>query len=689
MTMTARLVTLSLVLTSSLAAAAEPKTTFVDHVAPIFDESCGHCHGAADPDGGLDLSSYAALMQGGGSGAVIAPGDPAGSRLLRLVTKAEEPVMPADGGELSPDAVETLRRWIAQGALETSDSPAPARPRSAGLTLTPTPSAETSAATTTAAMMPLTLPLGRTTDAARPPSVVALAMSPTAPLLAVAGHREVLLFHAESDALVAALPFPAGGVHALRFSRDGRLLLAAGGEGAARGRATVFEVATGWASFSVDDPRDAFLAADLRDDHAQLAVGGPTRQVDVYLTATGERAYRLDEHTDWVTAVAFSPDGVLLATADRAGGLLLWEADTGREYLDLEAHGAAITGLAWRRDGEVLATASESGHVRLFQAADGKKLKEWVAHPGGALAVTFAGDGRLLTTGRDAAVALWKPDGALERKLGVLPDVGQAVAVAGDVTRAFAGDWTGRVHAWSLATPSAPAASWPAQALDLAGRGDAPRWEAERALARCHDETLASRDAVGVARREAALAHAARDEVARREHEAAAVAHVASEAWAASGRRRVEAQHVQQRLETLSASLVVTLAAATDLVEARAAVVALADTAEHRDGHAAALDARAKVEALRAAADAALPIAREQVAAAAGAQAAAAADAERAAGARAVVLAELERASAGAAAADDAVARAEAARAACDQRLAEQRARTAELRAWGATPPRE
>lgn len=683
--MTARLVTISLVLASSLAAAAEPKTTFVDHVAPIFDESCGHCHGAADPDGGLDLSSYAALMQGGGSGAVIAPGDPAGSRLLRLVTKAEEPVMPADGGELSPDAVETLRRWIAQGALETSDSPAPTRPRSAGLTLTPTPSA----ATTTAAMMPLTLPLGRTTDAERPPSVVALAMSPTAPLLAVAGHREVLLFHAASDALVAALPFPAGGVHALRFSRDGRLLLAAGGEGAARGRATVFEVATGWASFSVDDPRDAFVAADLRDDHAQLAVGGPTRQVDVYLTATGERAYRLDEHTDWVTAVAFSPDGVLLATADRAGGLLLWEADTGREYLDLEAHGAAITGLAWRRDGEVLATASESGHVRLFQAADGKKLKEWVAHPGGALAVTFAEDGRLLTTGRDKAVALWKPDGAAERRLGVLPDVGQAVALLGDVTRAFAGDWTGRVHAWSLATPSAPATSWPAQALDLAGRGDDPRWEAERALARCHDEARASRDAVGRASREAALAHAARDAVARRDREAASVAHLASEAWVAAGRRRVEAQRVQQRLETLSASLVVTLAAATDLVEARAAVVALADTAEHRDAHAAALDARAKVEALRAAAEGALPVARQQVDAAAAAQAAAAADAERAAAARAVVLAELERASAVAAVADDAVARAEAARDACDQRLAEQRARTAELRAWGATPPRE
>ncbi|MBX3468882.1 MAG: hypothetical protein KF878_18585, partial [Planctomycetes bacterium] len=439
---------LACALLGGAARADEPRVTWADHVAPIMEQACTYCHDAGSPSGGLDLTSYSAAMSGGGSGAVIAPGDPGASRLFRMVTRAETPFMPDDGSELSPDDVATLRRWIAQGALETSSSPAPARRRApAAVAAEVRPLGD--------AVLPAPLPLAARTDAARPASVLALAASPTAPLLAVAGHREVLLYDGAGLGLLGVLPFPAGGVHALRFTPDGRLLLAAGGDGAARGSAVVFEVATGLVRARVDDARDAFLAADLREDHTLLAVGGPLRVVDVYRVATGERAYRLEGHTNWITAVAFSPDGALLATGDRAGGVTLWEAETGREYLDLEAHGAAVTAIAWRRDGDLLCTSTAAGQLRLFQAQDGKKVKEWAAHPGGAQAVTFSPDGRLVSTGRDAAVALWKPDGAAERRVGGLPELGLAVAVAADAGRAFAGDLAGGVHTWGLADAAA------------------------------------------------------------------------------------------------------------------------------------------------------------------------------------------------------------------------------------------
>lgn len=558
--------------------AEEPagKTTWADHVAPIMEQACTYCHDAGSPSGGLDLTSYAGAMQGGGSGAVIVPGDPDGSRLFRLVSKAAQPYMPDDGSELPAEALATLRRWIEQGALETSSSPAPRARKKPALTLESGPGA-----VRRGGAMPAALALAGRGGERRPPAVLALAASPSAPLLAVGGHREVLLYDTRGDGLVGVLPFPQGRVHVLRFSPDGQTLLAAGGEGAAGGRASLFEVASGALRLAVDDARDAFLAADVREDLAQLAVGGPTRVVAVHGLRPGAPSYELTAHTDWITALAFSPDGTLLASADRAGGLHLWEADSGQEFLDLEAHGAPITALAWRRDGELLASAADSGHLRLFQAQDGKKHKEWLAHAGGALAVTWTPDGRLLSSGRDGKVVLWTADGKPQRVLGPLGAEGLAAtwlegaleAAAAPSTpaptaspagggpsgaRAYAGDLAGCVHGFALGADASvvASASWPARAPSLTRLRD----EARTALAR---------------------AQAGREDQERRAAETAAVASTSLEAGQAAGRDAAEARALVSQdpellvsARQLVAGLESALAAARSHAQARAQAAA-------------------------------------------------------------------------------------------------------------------
>ena len=57
----------------------------------------------------------------------------------------------------------------------------------------------------------------------------ALATSPWAPVAAVAGQKQVLLFNMETFEVLGALPFPEGVAQVLRFSRNGSLLLAGGG----------------------------------------------------------------------------------------------------------------------------------------------------------------------------------------------------------------------------------------------------------------------------------------------------------------------------------------------------------------------------------------------------------------------------------------------------------------------------
>ena len=105
--------------TASFAASAAEKVTFDDQVLPIFRNACNNCHNPDKKKGGLDLTSYAAMMAGGSSGEIAASGDPAGSRLYACVTKAAEPFMPPQGDGLTAPQLDVIKRWIEGGLLDT------------------------------------------------------------------------------------------------------------------------------------------------------------------------------------------------------------------------------------------------------------------------------------------------------------------------------------------------------------------------------------------------------------------------------------------------------------------------------------------------------------------------------------------------------------------------------------------
>jgi hypothetical protein len=86
--------------------------TYDATVGNIFTSSCGLCHGA-DGKKGLNLTTYATAMKGSESGAVIIPGDPAKSILVQVQSAAE-----AHFGQLSPEQLDLIKKWIQAGAPE-------------------------------------------------------------------------------------------------------------------------------------------------------------------------------------------------------------------------------------------------------------------------------------------------------------------------------------------------------------------------------------------------------------------------------------------------------------------------------------------------------------------------------------------------------------------------------------------
>jgi predicted nucleic acid-binding Zn-ribbon protein len=426
----------------------KPKLTFDDHIKPILTQRCSSCHGSSRKESDLDVTNYTALMMGGGSGEVIEAGSPSDSYLYRLVTHEDAPEMPPSGK--IPDAeIQLLSDWIEMGALENAGSkPKKAKPKmDLSLEVDANVRPEQVA-------VPLVLPLEPVLVTPRP-SALALASSPWAKLIAIAAPRQVLLYDTETCQLLGVLPFEEGIAHRLIFSRNGSLLLGAGGKDGSLGTVVIWDVSTGERLTAVGQESDVVLAADIRGSHDLVALGGPAKIVKVLSLADGALRFEVNKHTEWITAIEFSPDGKYLATGDRNGGLHVWDTATGAELFGLSGHAQAITAVSWRADSKVLASASEDATLRLWEMDKGGAIRNWNAHPGGVTGLQFLRNGDLASCGRDRLTKTWKQDGNLLQQFSEMSDVAVAVSFCNETNRLIAADWAGQIFVWS-ATDSNP-----------------------------------------------------------------------------------------------------------------------------------------------------------------------------------------------------------------------------------------
>jgi len=432
------------------AADSTEKVTYVDDVFPVLENSCLNCHNPDKAKGGLDLTSYSATMAGGSGGKVVEPGNPGSSRLFTLTSHAEKPHMPPEKPKIDDEHLAILEKWIKGGVLETKGSKAK---KTEKMTLAKT--VEITGARPENPAMPEHVLLEPEVVTERGNAITALAASPWAPLVAVGGQKQVLLYHTETLELLGVLAFPEGFPESLSFSRNGSLLLVGGGRGGKSGKAVAFDVKTGERVVEVGREYDTALAADISPDHRLVTLGGPGRNIKVYDTQSGEQLHSIKKHPDWLLEVEFSPDGVLFASGGRNGGLYVWESHSGIQFYELKEHQKAVTGISWRADSNVLAACSEDGQISLWEMKSGKQIRKWNAHGGGALAIDFSPDGsRIVSAGRDQRVKVWDLNGKVQQQITGFRDLVTAVTYTHDGEKVISGDWYGQVTVWNAKTGS-------------------------------------------------------------------------------------------------------------------------------------------------------------------------------------------------------------------------------------------
>lgn len=391
--------------------------TFAKDVAPILAANCAGCHSGAHPMGKLSLDSFGGLQTGGQGGPAILPGKSADSPLYRRITGAASPAMPMGGSRLADGEIEIIRKWIDAGAVgptagELVAKVAPAipdiKPRKAVQAL-----------------------------------ISSLAYRPDGKLLALGTFREVRLVEPDSGRTVATLPGEAEDVRAVAFSRDGKLLGAAGGLPARSGELKIWDVDKHVALQTISGHTDCIYAVEFAPDSKTIATASYDKLIKLWDVATGKEIRTLKDHIDAVYALAFTPDGQRLVSASADRGVKVWDVASGERLYTLSdatdglntlavdpagkrvaaggldrtirvwsldeksgnlltsliAHEDAILRLAWSPDGKYLVSSSADKQVKLFQADDLTLVKTW-RQPDWALSLAYAPDGKALAVGR-------------------------------------------------------------------------------------------------------------------------------------------------------------------------------------------------------------------------------------------------------------------------------------------------
>jgi WD40 repeat protein len=281
--------------------------------------------------------------------------------------------------------------------------------------------------------------------------VDAITFSPDGKLMAGAGMTgDILLWDAATGREVRRLEGRRCLVRGLAFAPKGDRLLC-GDDAAAR----VWDVATGKALHTLD-VEGGVSAVAFSPDGRLVAAGSAKGAALVWEADTGKPVHQLSGEGNYVHALAFSPDGRALLSAVLNGPVAVWDVTTGKPLPPLLLPGKEhrLNSLAFSPDRKLLATGSGSGQIRLWEWPARKERWHVTAHPDTVQTLSFSPDGRALASGSaESAIRLW--DVATGKPL--CPTAGHqervtAVAYSPDGGTILTGAWDRTVRLWDAAS---------------------------------------------------------------------------------------------------------------------------------------------------------------------------------------------------------------------------------------------
>lgn len=289
--------------TADKKSAPAKKVSYYKDVRPVFQANCQGCHQPAKSKGGYVMTDFKLMIGAGDSKEVaIVPKSPDKSHLVQLVTpKDGKAEMPEGKKPLHATEIETIRNWIAQGAVD--DTPTNARER---------------------------YDMNHPPVYSLPPVITSLDYSPDGQFLGVAGFHEVLLHKADGSGLAARLVGLSERIESVKFSPDGKRLAVAGGLPGRMGEIQIWDVENRKLTLSHSATYDTLYGATWSPDGKLISFGCGDNTVRVIEADTAKQVLFMGSHSDWVRDTAWSLKGDHVISVSRDMTAKLTELTTQR-----------------------------------------------------------------------------------------------------------------------------------------------------------------------------------------------------------------------------------------------------------------------------------------------------------------------------------------------------------------------
>jgi WD40 repeat protein len=197
-------------------------------------------------------------------------------------------------------------------------------------------------------------------------------------------------------------------VNAVRFSPDGKVLAAGGGEPTRSGEINFFNVEDGKLVRQLTDVHsDAVLSLDFSPDGRHLASSSADRFVKVLDLATGKVVKTFEGHTSYVLSVAWKRDSRTLASAGADKVIKVWDFVTGDRRKNIEGADKDVTGIAYVGVTDQLVASSGDSQVRLLKE-NGEKVRSFEGATDFMNTAATTPDGRVVVAGgQDGQLHVW------------------------------------------------------------------------------------------------------------------------------------------------------------------------------------------------------------------------------------------------------------------------------------------
>jgi WD40 repeat protein len=207
-------------------------------------------------------------------------------------------------------------------------------------------------------------------------------------------------------------PLPANvkpGVNSLAFTKDGKTLVVAGGDGKIR----LLDASSGDVQKVLSGHTNAIYIATFSPDEKLLASSSRDLTARIWDVSSGRELHKFSGFRCSVKTVAFSPNGKTVAASGNDGMIKLWDLKTEKELHSLIHKNSAeidmgVYNVIFDRSGKKLYAGNGDGTISEWDVVTGKETRNWKAHEGNAFRLEFNRDYSLLaSSGFEGTVKLW------------------------------------------------------------------------------------------------------------------------------------------------------------------------------------------------------------------------------------------------------------------------------------------